>query len=122
MQRDRPLTGCAVCPVKECDAMYRGSRCSVYRDRVGVDFDPQTNVETLVTLEEDKLRETLIEYFCQWASCGDSYIFDLTRVKEAFAIGTMSFDDFVEWDESRVAELVDEFIAWLKEPAQKQKG
>ena len=46
----------------------------------------------------------------------------MTRVKEAFAIGTMSFDDFVEWDESRVAELVDEFIAWLKEPAQKQKG
>ena len=89
---------------------------------IEVDFDPRTNAETLVTLEVDELRETLIEYFCQWASCGDSYIFDLTRVKEAFAIGTMSFDDFVEWDESRVAELVDEFIAWLKEPAQKQKG
>lgn len=32
----------------------------------------------------------------------------------------MSFDDFVEWDEARVTELVDEFIAWLKEPASKK--
>lgn len=120
MKKVRPMTGCATCPVEKCDAVYRGSRCSVYRDRVGADFDPKTNAEMFRDLSETELRQVLIDYFCQWASCGDSYIYDLTRVKEAFAIGTMSFDDFVEWDESRVAELVDEFMAWLKEPANKK--
>lgn len=114
--------GCSNCPVNKsgCDAMYRGSRCSAYRARAGVDFDPKTNIELLHDAGEDEAREMLIDYFSQWAGCGDSYIYDLTRVKEAFAIGTMSFDDFVEWEESRIAELVDELMAWLKEPANKK--
>ena len=53
-----------------------------------------------------------------WADIGDSYIFDLTRVKEAFAIGTMDLDDFVEWDEERIAMLVDEFLEWLQKPVE----
>ena len=112
--------GCENCPVNKsgCDAMYRGSRCFAYRERAGVEKKKKTNIEALRNAEEDEVRSILMDYFCQWASCGDSYIYDLTRVKEAFAIGTMSFDDFVEWDESRIAELVDEFIAWLKEPAE----
>ena len=122
MRIDLKVSGCKNCPVYNsgCDAMYRGSRCYVYRAQAGVDFDPKTNIELLRDAEEDEMRSILIDYFSQWAGCGDSYIYDLTRVKEAFAIGTMSFADFVEWDEARVAELVDEFIAWLKEPANKK--
>lgn len=112
--------GCANCPVQKCDAMYRGSRCSTYRARAGVDFDPQTNSEMLSRLDQDELRSLLIDYFYQWTGCEDSYIYDLIRTKEAFAIGTMTFDDFVPWSEERVAELVDDFIAWLKEPANKK--
>lgn len=119
MKQTEKITGCANCPVEKCDAMYRGSRCSALRNRAGPDYDPLTNMEKLGDLEQDELRTILIDYFSQWASCGDSYIYDLTRVKEAFGIGTMSFDDFVEWDEARVAELVDDFMTWLKEPANK---
>ena len=63
-----------------------------------------------------KKRELLTDYFCKWAEIGDSYIYDLTRVKSAFSIGTMSFDDFVEWDEERIKTLVDEFLDWLYGP------
>ena len=117
---DLQNAGCANCPVQKCDAMYRGSRCSAYRVRVGVDFDPQTNFEMLFRLDQDELRSLLVDYFYQWAGCEDSYIYDLMRTKEAFAIGTMTFDDFVPWSEERVAELVDDFIARLKEPANKK--
>ena len=40
---------------------------------------------------KDKLIELLCQYFCVG---GDCYSFNLTRDKSAFAIGTMSFDDF----------------------------
>ncbi len=122
MEKDKLMTGCAICPVKMCDTAYRGSHCAAYRNKAGVDFDPITNAETLAGLDEDNIRKALIEYFCHWASCGDSYIFDLTKEKEAFAVGTMHLDDFVEWDENRIIQLVDEFIAWLKEPALNKKG
>ena len=41
----------------------------------------------------------------------DTYTYNLTRVKEAFEIGTMSLDDFEELDESNIDELVDYIIA-----------
>lgn len=107
--------GCINCPVSECNATYRGSRCFVYRARAGVDFDPQTNYDRFINADQNELRNTLIDYFYQWAGCSDSYIYDLTRTKSAFAVGTMSFEDFIPWNEDRIAELVDEFIAWLKE-------
>lgn len=112
--------GCAHCPVNrfDCDAQYRGSRCVALRAKAGVDFDPQTNSDRLLRMGSDERRNTLIEYFSKWADVGDSYIFDLSRVKEAFAVGTMSFDDFEEWGEERVAQLVDEFLDWLQSPAE----
>ena len=39
----------------------------------------------------------------------------MARVKEAFEIGTMTFDDFVEWNEDNVAYLADWLIKELKE-------
>ena len=44
-----------------------------------------------------------MSYFC----IGDSDTYQLTRVKEAFQIGTMTFDDFVEWDEEHVDDLIE---------------
>ena len=61
--RSRFLSGCAVCPVKSCTAMYRGSYCSAKRAWAGVDFDPKTNAEELVGMTEDELLEALAEYF-----------------------------------------------------------
>lgn len=71
------------------------------------------NAEKLFANPDD-MRGSLIEFFSWWADIGDSYIFDLTRVKESRAIGTMSLDDFEEWGEERVSELADALINWLK--------
>lgn len=49
------------------------------------------------------LKEILMRYF----GIGDSYHFELTRVKEAFAVGAMKLDDFQEWTEENVDDLVD---------------
>ena len=52
---------------------------------------------------KDKLTEIISSYF----SIGDSYTYELTRVKEGFGAGTISIDDFVEWNEDSVCDLVD---------------
>ena len=77
-----------------------------------------TIADRICPMSWEEKREALIEYFSKWADIGDSYIFDLTRVKEAFAIGTMDLDDLVEWDEARIAMLVDEFLEWLQKPVE----
>ena len=56
----------------------------------------------------DNLKDKLMEYF----EVGrDSYFYVLTRDKSAFDYGTMSFDDFIEFSE----EQVDDVIDFLKE-------
>lgn len=65
----------------------------------------------VVELNRDKLIKLLSRYF----TIGNSYTYELIRVKEAFEVGTMTFDDFVEWDEHNVAILADWLIKALKE-------
>ena len=73
----------------------------------------KTNLEKLVDAEVGRRREMLMGLFSKWAGIGDSYIYDLTRVKEGFAVGTVTLDDFSEWDEERVGQLVDELLEWM---------
>lgn len=54
-----------------------------------------------------KLTELLADYF----HIGDSYHYTLGRDKEAFGLGTMGLDDFEEYDEDTVAEIVEYLIA-----------
>ena len=54
-------------------------------------------------MNKEALKELLMEYF----NIGDSYCYFLTRVKEAFSVGTMTFDDFVEFSEEDIDELVE---------------
>ena len=56
-------------------------------------------------LDIEKLKEFLMEYF----DIGDSYAYNLTRVKSAFAVGTVTLDDFEEFTEENVDDIV-EFI------------
>ena len=58
---------------------------------------------------EETLKNILKEYF----STGDSYTYELTRVKKAFAIGTMTFDDFVEWNEDNIEDLAQYIISHI---------
>ena len=57
----------------------------------------------MICLEEEQLKEILMSYFC----IGDSDTYQLTKVKEAFDIGTMTFGDSVEWDEEQVDDLIE---------------
>lgn len=77
----------------------------------------RTNLQKLKDANLNKKKEMLIDFFTKWAGIGDSYIYDLTRVKEAFSVGTISIDDFVEWDEKRIGILVDELLEWLMREA-----
>ena len=54
-----------------------------------------------------KLTELLADYF----HIGDSYHYTLKRVKEAFGLGTMGLDDFREYSEDDVTEIVEHLIA-----------
>lgn len=56
----------------------------------------------------DNLKDKLIKYF---EVGGDCYFYVLTRDKSAFNYGTMSFDDFKEFSE----EQIDDIIDFLKE-------
>lgn len=56
-------------------------------------------------IELEKLRQLLVEYF----NIGDSYAYWLTRVKEAFAYGTVTLDDFEEFAEESIDDII-EFI------------
>lgn len=59
-------------------------------------------------LDRQKLKEIIMDFF---DVPNNTYTYNLTRVKEAFEIGTMSLDDFEEIDESNIDELVDYIIA-----------
>ena len=55
-------------------------------------------------------REELIKVLNDYFTIGDSDTYVLTRVKEGFALGTVTIDDFQEFDESNVADLADYVI------------
>lgn len=59
---------------------------------------------------EMDVREKLVELLSKYFDIGDSYAYNLTRVKSAFACGTMGFDDFEEFDEETVEDIASYLI------------
>lgn len=59
--------------------------------------------EDVVPVNREKVMSALRNYFF----IGDSYTYELTRVKSAFSMGTMSLDDFKEWGEENISDLCD---------------
>lgn len=55
----------------------------------------------------NEMRERLIQLLSRYFDIGDSYIYNLTRAKSAFAVGTVDLDDFEEYTEDDVADLAD---------------
>ncbi|MED2940675.1 hypothetical protein [Cytobacillus horneckiae] len=55
-------------------------------------------------MTKEKLVEILTDYFGLNNPDG-SYTYELTRVKSAFSVGTMSFDDFEEFGEEQIVDL-----------------
>ena len=64
----------------------------------------------VVPVNREKLMAVLRDYF----SIGDSYTYELTRVKSAFEVGTMSLDDFKEWEEEDISCLCDYILRELR--------
>lgn len=58
-------------------------------------------------LDREKLKDILMHYF----EIGDSYAYNLTRVKEGFAVGTVTIEDFEEFDE----EMIDDIVEYILE-------
>lgn len=65
-----------------------------------------------------KLKDTLMGYF----EIGDSYVYDLIRAKEAFKARTMSLEDFVEWNEDNVDDLVRYILYQMGMKTEKNNG
>ena len=63
--------------------------------------------EQPVILDEDKLAKILAKYF---NVPDDTYAYNLTRVKAAFDVGTMTLDDFEEFDADTVNDIVDYIV------------
>ena len=59
-------SGCKTCPVKSCDAMYSGSRCKAYRDRLGLG-DPEPKIDRILTMSDNELEELVAKV------CGRTY-------------------------------------------------
>lgn len=54
-------------------------------------------------LSKEDLKNKLIKYF----NIGDSYCYHLTRVKEARSYGTLTIDDFIEFDEDTIDDIIE---------------
>lgn len=52
-------------------------------------------------------RTKLIELLSQYFNIGDSYEYICGRHKSAFEVGTMTLDDFTEFDEEKVTDIAD---------------
>ena len=57
------------------------------------------------------VREKLVELLAKYFDIGDSYAYNLTRVKSAFACGTIGLDDFEEFDDETVEDIASYLIA-----------
>ena len=56
----------------------------------------------------ERLKDILIDYF---DIPSDTYAYNLTRVKSSYAVGTMTIDDFEEFNE----ETIDDIVQYIKD-------
>ena len=102
----QPITMSMCLSAKECHHKIAQQRI----DRYLIENIPAADVRPVV--QRDAVMQALSKYF----SIGDSYTYELTRVKEAFHVGTMLFDDFEEWNEDNVSDLCDYLMKELFVP------
>ena len=59
-------------------------------------------------------REKLIQILNDFFQMEDTYTYNLTRVKSAFSVGTVSLEDFEEFSEQNIDELADVILEGMK--------
>lgn len=82
--------------------------CETYKE--WLEQIPAADVRPVV--QRDAVMQALNKYF----SIGDSDTYELTRANEAFYVGTMTLDDFEEWNEDNVSDLCDYLMKELFGP------
>lgn len=82
----------------------------------------ETNLEAIKRMSKEEQIEFFADAIYDWAGCPDSYIYDLNRCKSAFILGTMSFEDFEEWNYERCREAAEELVEWLNSEVKKDSG
>ncbi|HFD0552128.1 TPA: hypothetical protein QFF42_000115 [Enterococcus faecium] len=60
------------------------------------------------------LKEKISEAISTHISLDDTYTYELTRVKTAFEVGTMSLEDFEEWSDENVNNLAESIVDVLQ--------
>ena len=58
----------------------------------------------------DRVKEKLVELLAEYFNIGNSYAYNLTRVKSAFAYGTVGLDDFEEFDDETIEDIASYLI------------
>ena len=56
------------------------------------------------------MKEKLMQILANYFDLSDTYAYNLTRDKTAFAVGTMSLYDFEEFDEDTISDIADYLI------------
>ena len=64
-------------------------------------------------MNKEKLIEVLVDYF-GLNNFDGSYTYELTRDKRAFAVDTMTFDDFKEFNDEQIEDLANYIIENMK--------
>ena len=80
---------------------------TVDKNENGVIADIANKLNEYETFFEERLKDVLMDYF---DIGNDTYAYNLTRVKSAFDVGTMELNDFEEFNE----ETVDDIVAYIK--------
>ena len=101
-----------------CDLIYREDAKDFVRHAYHKGLNPVEYIDEVPAadvrpvVQRDAVKQALNKYF----SIGDSYTYELSRVKEAFYDGTMTLDDFEEWNEDNVSDLCDYLMKELFRP------
>lgn len=90
-------------PCEEAKRDYNHCRCGScqYDDMMRDVESYKQSADVRPVAKKEDVMAALRNYF----TIGDSYTYELTRSKDAFEIGTMSLDDFWEWDEYNISDL-----------------
>lgn len=80
---------------------------TVSKYETGVIADIANKLNDYETFFKERLKDVLMGYF---DINNDTYAYNLTRHKSAFEAGTMSLDDFEEFTE----EIIDDIVEYIK--------
>mgnify|MGYP001278379686 CR=1 FL=1 len=61
-----------------------------------------------------ELKTKINDAISEHIDTGNSYTYQLIRTKEAFQYGTVTLDDFIEWDDDAVEELSNDIMKALQ--------